>query len=106
MLASEAGEWNNVGFHQILYRNRVDLDGSETQPASNFQPLQNLLQFVAPRDPQKALPVQRIQVNVEPAQASVVQSFGMLRQLDAIRGHRKIANSRNSRKHAYQHRKT
>src|SRR5580693_3387157 len=106
MLASEAGEWNNVGFHQILYRNRVDLDGSETQPARNFQPLQNLLQFVAPRDPQKTLPVQRIQVNVEPAQASVVQRLGMLRQLDAIRGHRKIANSRNSRKHAYQHRKT
>src|SRR5882724_11934090 len=45
-------------------------------------------------------------MNVEAAQAGFIQSLSMLREQDAVRSQRKVANAGNSSKHADQRRKT
>lgn len=105
MLTAEVGERNNIRFHQILHRNGIDLDGAEAELARHLQAFQNLVKLVAPRDTQKTLTIQRVQVNVETPQSGFVQSFSVFRQQYAIGCERKISNAWNSGKHANQNRK-
>ena len=90
VLAPETRQRHHVRLHQVLDRDRVDLDRSEAQPLRGLQAIQHFIQIVAARNAEKALAVQSVQMDVQPPQPGIVQSLGMPRQQNAVGGERQI----------------
>ena len=65
---------------------------------------QHFVQIVTPRDAQKALAVERIQMDVDAAQAGVIQRRASSGQQDAVGGQRQVADARNGRQLADEYR--
>jgi hypothetical protein len=84
VLTAEARQRNEIRLHQILHRNRIQLDGAKTQAFGYGDTFEHFIQLVAARDLAEALTVERIQMHVEPPQAGLVQRLGKLRQCYAV----------------------
>jgi len=96
MLASKAGQRHQVGSNKFLTATALILSGPIPN-ARNLDAFQNFVEIVTARDAKKALAVQRVQMDIEPAQSGVVQRLGMPGQQNTVGGQRNIVHAQECR---------
>ena len=95
--AAELRHRHDVRLDQVLHRHHVELDGAEAQPLRDVNPVEHLGQVVPARNLLESLAIERVQMNVQAAQAGIVQFLSMLGQENAIGGHGDVLDARNRR---------
>jgi hypothetical protein len=95
MLAREPHEFEYIRFGEALYRDRVQFDVAESDANGSLDSMQYTPKFITSRNPSEAVPIDRIEVNVQAAESSLIQLGGYTREQNAIRGEREILNARN-----------
>src|ERR1019366_2471066 len=86
---------HDVGFVEILYRDHVKLDPLEAGFHGRFNAGHHARKIVAACDLAEAFPIQRIQMDVQPAQTGAVKRLRLLFQQHRIGGEGDVANARN-----------
>src|SRR6185295_2872592 len=95
---------DDVRLHQILHRDRVELDPGEADALGEVEAGEHLAQIVAPRDVLKARPIQSVDMDVETAEARVVERLRLVGKQDAVGGQRQILNAGNGSEPRDEHR--
>ena len=95
LAAGERGEPRHLLLGEALDRDAVDLDRPQLGVALRFlEPAQHLVERVAPRDLGEAHVVERVEGDVDPAQARGDQRSGEAVEQDAVRRQREVADAR------------
>jgi len=95
VLARVTGQRNDVRFQQVLHRDGIQLDACEAGLPGRRQACEHLVKLVAACDFEEARTVQRVDVNVEAAQAGLVEWRGKLLEQHAIGGESQVADAGN-----------
>ena len=96
------GQRHDVGVRDAANADGVDLDGMKARLPSGGDAAQHPFQAVAAGDLAEALRVERVQADVDAAQAGVEQGLGVLGQEQAVGGQAHVADAGNPDEHPHQ----
>src|SRR5262249_2919918 len=82
----EAGQAHNLRFGDAADAGGGDLDGAKARAPGGVDAVDDSLQSVSPGKLPEAHRIQRVQADVDAAQASVIKGLGVLGQQDAVGG--------------------
>src|SRR5579883_534394 len=103
-LAAETNQRDDIGLDQVFDRDGINFDLGEPGALSFFETLQHARQIVAAGNAQEAIAVQRVQVNVQAAQACFVEGTSLAGEQNAVGGERQVLDPRQRRQLANEHR--
>jgi hypothetical protein len=94
--APELGQRDDVGFDEVLDGDGVDLDGAETEGLGLIEAGEDLGKVVAAGDVFESGAIERIEVDVQAAEAGAVEVFGLIFEEDSVGGERDVLDARDS----------
>ncbi len=96
VLAGKARQRHDLLFGEAANGHRVELDLAEADLLGREDPGQHAVQSFAAGDLLEHLRLERIEADVQPPQAGVLEGLGLLRQQHAVGGQGDVANARHA----------